>query len=370
MTPRKLKFPQELSDLGDVQYFSKPKKTLLVEAIAAMNISALKILLDDDKTYINTTKEVFLNGLEILFEDFKRSGNTQLLVNNGSCSSKHCTNCGVKGYRFVGNNFKDYFDFVFEMEGEEVKEISDCFLFETDIASTDLAEPFFIEINYDDRNDFEKTSEYWEFFNATQTAYSEIITTPPILLDSERLDGLLEKFADLNQCIIGNDEYYGMQMKWDNFLSIYVSLESIRTYISTHKIEILLANNLLEQIKTEQDLIDWVLRYKTIYDYAPFELTDYFVKQGKNFSCKLSDIVNFTGEPFNQVFNFITSYKKHEKELLDKYNTYTEEEYNEAHNSEEHLNKGIDLFSLQFHMKKRMVLSEIGITLPFYLGKV
>lgn len=370
MTPKKLKLLQELGELSDVQHSSKPQKTLIIAAIAAMNIPELKILLDDDKTYIDTTKEVFMNGLEILFEDFKRSGDTELLVCKGSCGSKTCDNRGVNGYRFVGNVSKDYFDFIFEMVDEEVNEICFCFVFETDIASTDLADPVYIEINHDDRIDFDKTPEYCELFNATQVAYSEIITTPPILLNSERLDGLLEKYADLNQSIIGNDEYYGMQMKWDNFLNIYVSLESIRTYISTHKIEILLANNLLEQIKTEQDLIDWVLRYKTIYDYAPFELTDYFVKQGKNFSCKLSDIVNFTGEPFNQVFNFITSYKKHEKELLDKYNTYTEEEYNEAHNSEEHLNKGIDLFSLQFHMKKRMVLSEIGITLPFYLGKV
>ncbi len=70
------------------------------------------------------------------------------------------------------------------------------------------------------------------------------------------------------------------------------------------------------------------------------------------------------------VFDFVTSYRKHEKDLLEKYNTYTEEEYNEAHNSEEHLNKGIDLFSLQFHNKKRKELTALGISLPFYLGKV
>ena len=196
MSPEKLKLLQDLAKLGDVLYLTKPKNTLIVEAIATMNIPILNLLLDDHKTYADTTKEIFINKLENIFEDFKHSGDTELLIENGSCGSMQCSNCGAKGYRFVGNYSKDYFDFIFEMDGDFLKEISYCFLFKTDKSSTDFAEPIYIEIKYDDRKDFNKTPEYRQLFNAAQIAYSEIITTPPLLLDIKELDDLLEKYSN------------------------------------------------------------------------------------------------------------------------------------------------------------------------------
>lgn len=371
MTPDQLKLLKELTKLGNVLYLPKPKKDLIVDAIASMNIAALKILLDDDKTYVDTTKEIFLNKLELLFEDFKLSGDTALKIENGTCGSSQCSNCGEKVYRFVGNQSKNYFDFIFEMNGKTIVEISYCFLFKTNIKSDNLGEPVYIEIDRDDRIDFNKSPEYLELYNATQVAYCEIISNPPILLNIESMDLFIQKYSNLYHCIICNGDYNDFQMKWDNFLNIFTSILNIKKYLtSSDYTEILLANNFLEQTSHEQDLIDWVLKYENNFHLTPYEIKWCFERQNEFLICKLSSEIHFYGEQFNHVYDFVTSYRKHEKDLLEKYNTYTEEEYNEAQNIEAHLNKGSDLFSLQFHINKRKELTALGISLPFYLGKV
>jgi len=121
-----------------------------------MNIPALKILLDDDKTYLGTTKEIFIKGLSTLFEDFKNLGDTALIVKDGFCNSSECCNCGMNGYRFVGSISRKYIDFIFEIEAEDLNEISHCYVFKTNMESDDLGEHVYIKIYYDDKVAFEK----------------------------------------------------------------------------------------------------------------------------------------------------------------------------------------------------------------------
>jgi hypothetical protein len=256
------------------------------------------------------------------------------------------------------------------MDGDEIREISHCYLFETEKKSTKNTEPVYIEINHDDRIDFEKTPEYLELYNATMHAFSEIAKTPPLILNLEDLAIWVEKYSDLYKSIDENDEYNLMQMKWDIFLEIYSSLKSIHEFMNSDLIEILVANNLFELISNEEVLIEWVINNEAIFNQIPYGIV-YLTEEDNTVSCpsSYSNSVNFIKEPFEQVLKFIASYKKHEEELLEKYNTYTNEEYNEVQNSEAHLFRGSNLFSLQFHLNKRKELASLGITLPFYLGK-
>lgn len=189
----------------------------------------------------------------------------------------------------------------------------------------------------------------------------------PSLLDLDAMELLIAEYSNLYECIIGNDDYNSMQMKWDNFLNIFGSIIDIKTYLTSSEFtEILLANNFLEQISNEQDLIDWVLKYENKFRVIPYEILWCSERYNDFLSCKLSGVIHFYGERFNHVFDFVTSFRKHESELLEKYNTYKEEEYIEAHDSEAHINRGSDLFSLQYHINKRKVLVEIEIILRFY----
>jgi hypothetical protein len=82
-----------------------------------MDIAKLRLQLKDDYTYDETTKEIFLNKIESVFEAQKNLGDTELIIYKGACAGKKCDNCGKKGYRFIGNHSRSYIDLLFENEG-------------------------------------------------------------------------------------------------------------------------------------------------------------------------------------------------------------------------------------------------------------
>jgi len=119
----------------------------------SMDIAKLRLHLKDEYTYQDTTKEIFLNEIESVFEAHRNSGDSELLIYEGACvGSKTCDNCGVKGYRFVGNHSKNYMDLLFEIEGDEIKDICDCMHFKTDVHIEDLGIKADIDVNLYDHD--------------------------------------------------------------------------------------------------------------------------------------------------------------------------------------------------------------------------
>jgi len=338
----------------------------MLNYFTSMDIDKLRFYLKEAYSYEDTTKEIFLNKLEDVFNAHKKSGDTELLIYKGACGSKTCENCGIKGYRFVGNHSKNYLDLLFIMEGDEIKDIFHCVEFETNVELDDLGEKDSMYFDLDDQVKFPKTPEYWARVYAATAAFSEIITTPPKLIDFEELSYWVDKHFELNTRI-GGYNIFRPSMKWSPFSSLYADLNEDRVYISTHIKEFIQANNSFEQISGEQNLIDWLLKYEAIYEEASLELKYTFVKEGENYISEKLHSVNYTGEKFIQTFNFINSYQENNEKLLKKYSTYTVEEETEAHNNLEYFREGIDVDSLRFHLEKRKALENIGISLPFYL---
>lgn len=116
-----------------------------------MDIDKLRLDLKDEYTYEETTKELFLNEIEAVFKAHKYCGDTELLISKGACGSKTCDNCGVKGYRFVGNHSKNYMDLLFVMEGDDIKDIFECVQFKTDVGIDGLGTKADIFINPEDQ---------------------------------------------------------------------------------------------------------------------------------------------------------------------------------------------------------------------------
>ena len=71
MTPEQLKLIQQLAELGDITIV-KRGVTSLVNAISEMNSKVLELILDDDVSYQDTTKAIFLQKLKEVFKDFQK----------------------------------------------------------------------------------------------------------------------------------------------------------------------------------------------------------------------------------------------------------------------------------------------------------
>ena len=341
----------------------------ILNFFCSMDIDTLRFFLKDEYTYEDTSKEIFLNEIEGVFNAFRHAGDTELLLYKGRCAGERCENCGKKGYRFVGNKSKNYLDFIFETEGDDIKDIYSCSIFKSDIEIDGLGSKEYIDINDDDLVTFEKTPEYWSKVNSALLACSEIISGPTKRISFEEMNYWVNKHTVTDE-FIGHFDEYSPTMKWTNFSRLYNQLQTLRDYITRNLNDIELANQKINQINNEQDLIDWILNFEFVYNDAPSDFKGFVEKENEHFIWNWDEPVIFEKEIFTQVFSFLTFFSENNDRLLEKYAIYSFNEIIEMINYHNPVSWEIDFFSLKFHLENRKGLEEIGITIPFYIDKI
>ncbi|MEY2702156.1 MAG: hypothetical protein RLY43_789 [Bacteroidota bacterium] len=141
MTPEQQDIMQQLSQMGDVVYVKQDgsrivlneKGSIPLESQAdavlyffqRMDISMLKLVLDDARTYQDFEKKEFLKKLDYAYTTLLDAGNTYLNRYAGFCNSEEC-NFKCKGYSFVGNVTNDYMDLILEIKNNKVTDIYEC----------------------------------------------------------------------------------------------------------------------------------------------------------------------------------------------------------------------------------------------------
>lgn len=333
----------------------------ILRYFSTMDIAGLQQHLKDEYIYEDTTKEIFLNEIESIFDAHIQSGDTELLIYKGKCAGKDCVNCGNKGFRFLGNHTKNYMDLLFTIEGDDIKDICSCSNFDTEIAISDLGIQASIDINDDDKASFIKTPEYLAKVNAAQAAYHEMITTPPKLVTFEELNSWLQKHVKTD-AFIGGYDIFDPIMKWTTFSKLYNDFKMIKTYISVHFDEIEQANSFISQDLTEPELIEWYFRYESLYKTFPCSYSLLIENDSDNYLTDEKEKITLIGHHFDKSFKFYRFYGETEVSLMAKFNTYTKEEefelYKNADNDEY-------IFTLRFHLEKRKEIEAAGISMPF-----
>lgn len=340
----------------------------ILKFFASLDIANLRHFLKEEYSYQETTKEIFLTEVESIFEAYKNSGNTELIIYKGACAGKRCDNCGKMGYRFVGNKSKNYFDLLFETEGDDIKDIYHCEQFKTFDQIEDLGARAKIEINLDDQVTFIKTPEYWSKVYAARTAWSEIITTPPRQIDYQDLCYWVDKNA-VTDSLIGSYDINDETMNWTAFSSLYADLKEIRAYIARHIEDFSLANYLAKQIQSEQHLIDWLVKYEDIHAEASTIVKYCFVKGNGYFSLYAKNPILFYDTIFDETFRFIKYFQDHFDDVFLKYSTYTDQENSILYNTGGGRSHCTAVFSLKFHLAHRKAMEELGTDVPFYLNR-
>lgn len=371
MTPEQQKLLEQLLALdnqGDAAQ-APTKAEQIINAFAEMNSAALEILLDDVKTYQDATKEVFLEKLEELYLAHKNIGDAYFIAYPGKCGAENslCENCGKTGYRFVGNHSNNYFDFIFELAGQNISDIYDCSRFETTETIENLESRASLDFNEDELAHFVKTPEYLVKANAAEKAFSEISTTPPQLLDFEQLDYWVDKHAILSKRI-GEFDVFQPIMKWTPFVRLHSDLKGIKDYLDLNFKSIQNANTHYKTLQTEQDYIDWLVKHYAPFDTAPSDLKYSLTIDKSVIRCKIDNetTILFHGHEFLETYHFSKNYETKNEELLKKYCVYNDEEYWEKFNDFDFKD---DLSNLKYHLQQREALAKIGIEIPFNIIK-
>jgi hypothetical protein len=96
-----------------------PKKKLttqedaVVYFIEQLDIDMVNTLLDNNRTYQDFSKDVFIQKLDEAFDVFLKSGDTCLTRSPGQCHHRDC-NLACRGYSFTGNSSKKHLDLIIE----------------------------------------------------------------------------------------------------------------------------------------------------------------------------------------------------------------------------------------------------------------
>jgi len=248
---------QEFTGMVDFKNQMSNKKETIITAIKIMNINLLDVLLDDKKPYMDVSKSLFLEKLNLEFSNLKEKGiNKFVKVSKGTCAD--CFN-GCGGFTFLTKN-NDFLDLLFI---EKNNEIQDLFLCST----------------FNNEEQLEKKNNiYFSFKEDEKVTFNP---SPELIIRKQRVERALielEKhqntITDLDEFVIWSDRAkelfnsIGLTEIWDYsffdlFNSIYINVKYINNLKSNHFIAIK-ALEVFENIEknNETEIIDWLIKYE------------------------------------------------------------------------------------------------------------
>ena len=167
MTPKQRKLLLQLLQIGDVILFNR-KKEAIIKAITEMDLESLNLILDENLTYQDASKEMFLNKLNEIFEELKKSNDT-LQSHSGKCGSKDCSNHDKNGVLFCGRNSGKHFNLIIEEdENENVNDLYYCNVFKCNFEDKANKRGKSLEIYvYEDEKVNFRPSSHYNYINTT-----------------------------------------------------------------------------------------------------------------------------------------------------------------------------------------------------------
>lgn len=333
-----------------------------------LDIESLKVELKECYTYQDTTKEIFLEKIEEIFNSLKKAGDTELIICKGICCSEECANSGKSGYTMIGNHSRSHISLIFETQQDDIKDIYQCHHMITEINPGELKRSLFIRLGKDDDFNFKKDLAYYIKVNDATQAYQELYTTPESVLTFPELCYWLDRHYFLNEKI-GAYTVFEPLMKWTPFTETYAYFSKWREYIEANLRQLTDANKNLSSItEDEEKLIEWVVKYDPLFDLAPFDIMYMAINNNGIYTIENKEKIHFTGKEFQLAFDFTEKHRKHQEKLVEKYNTLTKEETRIAFNDSQIDQIHLDIFKLSYHLEQRKLAKELGIEIPFHIN--
>ena len=114
----------------------------IVYFMAHLDADWVSLFLDNEKTYQDFPKYLFIRKLIVAFEQFESDGDKVLTLHKGFCNgcSRGCT-----GFTFLGKQGK-FMDVLFKMKGEEIDDIYECSSFSNDTDVPNKLERVYIDV--------------------------------------------------------------------------------------------------------------------------------------------------------------------------------------------------------------------------------
>lgn len=318
----------------------------IINAFCALNIRVLHKLLDNDRTYQDASKELFLLKVWKLFEIYKKAGDTRLMPFPGKCCSGACSNLGREGFSFVGDVSKYYFNIIIEMTADEVTDIYHCsdFLADEDV---DVSSELKIDICEDENVDFKPSVNYLITAKKCSAAIEEIKNSNSGLISKVAYQLWLQKHEELFKSFGLPPIRY---RKHYDFFSLYTSITCFFNWIPYEEEleKATVSFNTIDKTN-EKTVLLWLVEYEQLWGQV----------LGRPYNFELDTIPNFITVDNNYnltvaasecapIDNFLQRFQLNYWPLLEKYSTTYDKDFVGKKMSSEEFRKN---HSLTFHLK-------------------
>jgi len=354
MTPEQLKLIQQLAELGDVTYVKRSVSSL-INAISEMNSKALELILEDNVSYQDTTKSIFLQKLKEIFKDFQKEDN-KLIPYEGKCNSDKCTNKNKKGIAFVGNKSGRYINFIIEEnEDGSVKDIYNCYDFCTNEKAVDENKrQLSFTVYKDEKINFKPSSYYISSNKKSISAINYLTQFNNTEISKYQIITWVKQYEEFYNSL----DWFDLSYKnISPFESCFYHIKGIYDFILLEE-ESAIALEEFKSVNLEEEIqiLKWLVKFEYLYYKLvllhPNIVSEENLKSGKIILYKDFNVY-FKTEILQNCINLQELFDKYYYEKLNKYNTLSQEEQENQIPFDDDYEK---TSSLKYHLQIRRII--------------
>lgn len=135
----------------------------IIYFLAHLDIEMVSTFLDEEKSYQDFPKYVFISKLITAIEIFQQAGDKVLTIHRGKCTG--CSR-GCEGFTFLGKQ-GHFMDILFLLEGTKIKDMYECSSFENPEPVQNKLQQVFIDpedfsfsnMDMDENDDFDESAD-------------------------------------------------------------------------------------------------------------------------------------------------------------------------------------------------------------------
>ena len=237
------------------------KKDALVKYISEMNMDMLSLVLENDTSIMNITKDLFLEKLEEIFITLKEADIKEFSKIKKRVSEEDSGTYSLEGCQFITAD-KRSLTFLFELENNEIIDIYNGSQFKL-YQDKEETTPIIFCVWNDEELSYKPTDEYISFITRIDPFYSQFEALKGSIIPLDVFGDWYKLVKELYDCIpLRKYLEYKFYYDFSNFvvdnlfvLTIIEDAERTKKAVSDYK-----------KIDTsnELDMLEWQLKYKDI----------------------------------------------------------------------------------------------------------
>lgn len=353
MKREQLKLLNELAQFGEVKYILKSKRGL-IKAISDLDITSIGDILEDELTYQDVSKELFLEKLNEAFDKFKTEDDF-LIPYEGKCNSEGCSNKSKNGVAFVGNISGRYLNLIIELFDDcKIKDVYHCSdfcptAFELDENKRSIS----INVYLDEKVKFHKTKVFKSIDEEAVNAIKELSQFENKIISSEDLKRWKEKYESLYNQL----ELSILYKNLNKFSSYFYHVKDLCSYLECeNEAQTALKEYSNSDINNEMELLVWLVKYESLFKKLILlpgnTIAEEGIEKGKQKLFRDSNIF-FSIDIFSNNLSFYEIFDKYYYTKLKEYSTLTVDEQEAMMPFDDNFE---ELNSLKFHLQKRGII--------------